>query len=72
MERFAEELKEAQADEAALLADLTDAIKPNALAAEIARWPVRWKGWARSIWRHWKSWKKRASAANTWPTRPRT
>ena len=37
MERFAEELKEAQADEAALLADLTDAIKPNALAAEIAR-----------------------------------
>uniref|UniRef100_A0A8W7PRQ0 RecF/RecN/SMC N-terminal domain-containing protein n=1 Tax=Anopheles coluzzii TaxID=1518534 RepID=A0A8W7PRQ0_ANOCL len=37
MERFAEELKEAQADEAALLADLTDGIKPNALAAEIAR-----------------------------------
>jgi chromosome segregation protein len=37
MERFAEELKEAQADEAALLADLTDAIKPNTLAAEIAR-----------------------------------
>nr|WP_246043419.1 chromosome segregation protein SMC [Aquitalea aquatilis] len=37
MERFAEELKEAQADEAALLADLTDAIKPNSLAAEIAR-----------------------------------
>lgn len=37
MERFAEELKEAQADEAVLLADLTDAIKPNVLAAEIAR-----------------------------------
>ena len=37
MERFAEELKEAQADEAVLMADLSDAIKPNALAAEIAR-----------------------------------
>ncbi|HJU49970.1 MAG TPA: AAA family ATPase, partial [Pseudogulbenkiania sp.] len=37
VERFSEELKEAGADEAALLADLTDAVKPNALAAEIAR-----------------------------------
>nr|WP_294867993.1 chromosome segregation protein SMC [uncultured Pseudogulbenkiania sp.] len=37
VERFSEELKEAGADEAALLADLTDAIKPNTLAAEIAR-----------------------------------
>jgi chromosome segregation protein len=37
VERFSEELKEAQADEAALMADLTDAVKPNALAAEIAR-----------------------------------
>jgi hypothetical protein len=71
MERFAEELKEAQADEAALLADLTDAIKPNALAAEIARLARALEGWAQSIWPHWKSWKKRASAA-IWPTRPRT
>jgi chromosome segregation protein len=37
VERFSEELKEAQADEAALMADLTDAVKPNSLAAEIAR-----------------------------------
>ncbi|WP_024301303.1 chromosome segregation protein SMC [Pseudogulbenkiania sp. MAI-1] len=37
VERFNEELKEAGADEAALLADLTDSVKPNALAAEIAR-----------------------------------
>ncbi|SMF40350.1 chromosome segregation protein SMC [Pseudogulbenkiania subflava] len=37
VERFSEELKEAGADEAALLADLTDAVKPNTLAAEIAR-----------------------------------
>ncbi|MDN0082670.1 chromosome segregation protein SMC [Crenobacter sp. SG2305] len=37
LERFNEELTEAKADEAALLADLTDAVKPNALAAEIAR-----------------------------------
>lgn len=37
MERYAEELLQAEADEGALLADLTDAVKPNALAAEIAR-----------------------------------
>ncbi|AXE29255.1 chromosome segregation protein SMC [Chromobacterium phragmitis] len=37
MERFAEELAQAQADEAALLADLNEGVKPNALAAEIAR-----------------------------------
>jgi chromosome segregation protein len=37
VERYQEELKEAEADEAALMADLTDAVKPNALAAEIAR-----------------------------------
>lgn len=37
LERYNEELKEAGADEAALLADLSDAVKPNALAAEIAR-----------------------------------
>ncbi|AXK38437.1 chromosome segregation protein SMC [Crenobacter cavernae] len=37
LERFNEELKEAGADEAVLMADLTDAVKPNALAAEIAR-----------------------------------
>ncbi|WP_215780793.1 chromosome segregation protein SMC [Paludibacterium sp. B53371] len=37
MERYSEELKEAAADEAALLADLGAGVKPNALAAEIAR-----------------------------------
>ncbi|EEG07007.1 chromosome segregation protein SMC [Pseudogulbenkiania ferrooxidans] len=37
VERFSEELKEAGADEGVLLADLTDAVKPNTLAAEIAR-----------------------------------
>ncbi|OHX20875.1 chromosome segregation protein SMC [Chromobacterium sphagni] len=37
MERFAEELAQVEADEAALLADLNDGVKPNALAAEIAR-----------------------------------
>ncbi|QIY80026.1 chromosome segregation protein SMC [Chromobacterium violaceum] len=37
MERFAEELAQAEADEAALLADLNEGVKPNALAAEIAR-----------------------------------
>ncbi|MXR35418.1 chromosome segregation protein SMC [Neisseriaceae bacterium B2N2-7] len=37
MARFAEELLEAGADEAPLLEALTDAVKPNALAAEIAR-----------------------------------
>lgn len=37
MERFAEELKEAQVDETALLADYSEAIKPSTLAAEIAR-----------------------------------
>ncbi|OWY37948.1 chromosome segregation protein SMC [Xenophilus sp. AP218F] len=37
MERFAEELAQADADEAALLADLSEGVKPNALAAEIAR-----------------------------------
>ena len=37
MERYAEELREAGADEALLLADLTAGIKPNAIAAEIAR-----------------------------------
>ena len=37
MERFAEELASAGADEAALMADLSEAVKPNALAAEIAR-----------------------------------
>jgi chromosome segregation protein len=37
VERFDEELKTAEADEAALLPHLTDAVKPNALAAEIAR-----------------------------------
>ncbi|ERE20052.1 chromosome segregation protein SMC, partial [Pseudogulbenkiania ferrooxidans EGD-HP2] len=37
MERFAEELAQAEADETALLADLNEGVKPNALAAEIAR-----------------------------------
>ncbi|WP_434632900.1 chromosome segregation protein SMC [Chromobacterium sp. CV08] len=37
MERFAEELAQAGADETALLADLNEGVKPNALAAEIAR-----------------------------------
>lgn len=37
VERFAEELREAGADEAALRTELSDAVKPNALAAEIAR-----------------------------------
>ncbi|MEC5208911.1 chromosome segregation protein [Vogesella perlucida] len=37
LERFDEELKTAGADEAELLPHLTDAVKPNALAAEIAR-----------------------------------
>ncbi|MGL6070064.1 chromosome segregation protein SMC [Craterilacuibacter sp.] len=37
VERFAEELQQAAADEAPLLEALTDAVKPNALAAEIAR-----------------------------------
>ncbi len=37
VERFAEELKEAEADESLLLADLSEGVKPNALAAEIAR-----------------------------------
>lgn len=37
MERFAEELASAGADEAALMADLSESVKPNALAAEIAR-----------------------------------
>jgi len=37
VDRYAEELQAAEADEALLLADLTDAVKPNALAAEIAR-----------------------------------
>lgn len=36
-ERYAEELREAGADEAALLADLTPGTRPNALASEIAR-----------------------------------
>lgn len=37
VERFDEELKTAEADEAALLPHLNDSVKPNALAAEIAR-----------------------------------
>ncbi|KMJ52064.1 chromosome segregation protein SMC, partial [Vogesella sp. EB] len=37
VERFDEELKTAEADEAALLPHLSEAVKPNALAAEIAR-----------------------------------
>ncbi len=37
MERFAEELQEADVDEAALLPLLTDSVKPSALMAEIAR-----------------------------------
>lgn len=37
MERYAEELQQAEADETALLADLGAGVKPNALAAEIAR-----------------------------------
>jgi chromosome segregation protein len=37
MDRYAEELLQAGVDEAALLADLTDAVKPAALVSEIAR-----------------------------------
>ncbi|MDF0606459.1 chromosome segregation protein SMC [Neisseriaceae bacterium TC5R-5] len=37
MERFSEELSQAGADEASLLSELSDAIKPNILAAEIGR-----------------------------------
>jgi chromosome segregation protein len=37
VDRYAEELQQAEADVAALLADLTDAVKPSLLAAEIAR-----------------------------------
>jgi chromosome segregation protein len=37
MERYAEELQQAGADEVALLADLGAGVKPNTLAAEIAR-----------------------------------
>jgi len=37
MERYAEELNQAGADEAVLLADLGAGVKPNTLAAEIAR-----------------------------------